>query len=745
MKKHFLSLVLVFGLAFVLVGCGKTEKPAPATTKAPVATTKAPVVTTQPGTTTTPAPTTTEHLVHTYGDAFKYDEHDHWKECTICEAPSQKAPHEFVDEVATKATDTVEGVVRHTCSVCGYSYDENIGLAYVWEVKDGEYLKDFTSLQNDPHFTISYSEDGNTAHIVSSSDWSWNAIIAYAKGDTAGYGLKITITTPADATAVAKFLVKPNNIEPSWLWNNWAPIGETKSFCYAGSDIPATMERLVLMPATADMVGDISIQWVKLDYAETATYKVDAENNKIIATYACTTEGFSKYNKTEEIAFADAKFADVDLDFEELTKGTDYTGTDWTKYQYQTSGWVELTNVQNRVRSNDDVNVLLNYAVGGNAMKYYYNEKAETPLGFANYFSFKFGNYWSSNVPIKMKFVVQDVNGTLTYLAGSASEWQELPVTGKELQKISVYLPNKAVINVQTFYLCVQASTSTYLYCDDFVVSYEATDPTVEVYDGQPVLKLDFEDGAGSGNYTSAMWVQEKYTTDWVAHTGGMNSREKGGSKVANFGGTSGATTRYTFNSTGAPIGYADHFSIKLGNYFSGAVAKIKIVLGTVGGGSIYLYGSSSEWYELEITTDMDVVLEKSFEGADIQYVRVVVGNQTGNWVYADDLTLSSSKKAAAVYAGTVATKAVSMTLLGADLASVNNGVLSSTELGLVQPMSVAVDGLTVTMKDTQTNGAYLTLVGTLASDFSTITMTSATGTFTAAAAFAEQVFTIQP
>ena len=294
MKKHFLSLVLVFGLAFVLVGCGKTEKPAPATTKAPVATTQAPVVTTEPGTTarpTTAAPTTTEHLVHSFGDEYEHDENLHWKECSICHDPSAKEPHEFVDETVTKATDTVEGVVRHTCSVCGYSYEENIGLAYVWEVKDGEYLYDFASKQNDSHFTITYSEDHHTATIAAHSDWNWNALVAYAKGSTAGYGLKITVTTPADATAVAKFVIKPNDVEPSWVWNNWAPVGETRSFYYAGSDIPATMEKMVVMAAAADTVGDLSMQWVRLEY--TTSYVFNANTKKIDQVIEYTTEGFA--------------------------------------------------------------------------------------------------------------------------------------------------------------------------------------------------------------------------------------------------------------------------------------------------------------------------------------------------------------------------------------------------------------------------------------------------------------------
>lgn len=504
MKKitKILSLLLVAGFACLLSACKTTVAPTEA--PAPVTTTEEPAPVT-----TTPEP----HTSHTWSDTYQHDADGHWKVCTVCGDLSAVEDHEMVDEVKTKATDQVEGVVTHTCSVCGYTYDENVGLAFVWKVEDGAYITDYESKQADSHFTVSYSEDRKTVHLISSEDYSWNAIVCYASGSTAGYGMEITVSVDEGLANNAQFVIKPNDVEPSWVWNVYAQPGTSKTLCYAGSDIPAEMEKMVVMMSNPQRDGHLSIRWVKLEYATNPVYVHDADD-KVFAIYECLTPGFEKYSIKQEVS--EPQFANATLDFEELTIGTDYEGSDWTKYQYkQVEGdnwdWVELTNVQNRVRSNDDTNVLLNYAVGGNAMKYYYNEKGEA-LGFANYFSFKFGNYWSSNVVIKMKLAVVNVDSSITYLAGSASEWVELPVTGKELQKISLYLPEKQVLNVQSFYLCLQASTSTYLYCDDFVMGYYTTDPTIEqkLPEGEVVKFTAFNNG-GSGKYSSAIAANDTH------------------------------------------------------------------------------------------------------------------------------------------------------------------------------------------------------------------------------------------
>lgn len=57
---------------------------------------------------------------HNYGDEYKTDAENHWKECA-CGNIIEKATHDFGEWAVTKATtDTEKGCKERTCSVCGY-------------------------------------------------------------------------------------------------------------------------------------------------------------------------------------------------------------------------------------------------------------------------------------------------------------------------------------------------------------------------------------------------------------------------------------------------------------------------------------------------------------------------------------------------------------------------------------------------------------------------------------------------
>ena len=310
MKKisNILSLLAVAAFALLLAACTKssTEAPQNTTTKeAEVTTTKEAEITTTeeaPVTTTEDLPPVTQtdepHTVHVWGDEFEYDEDGHWKVCTICDEESAVEDHEFINQETTKATDTVEGVITHTCEICGYSYQENTGLAFVWKVEDDAYITDFASKQSDSHFDISYSEDGNTVHLISSEDYNWNALIAYASGSTEGYGMEITVSVDEGLTNNAQFVIKPNNVEPSWIWNVYAEPGTSKTFYYAHNDIPTEMESMVVMLNNPERNGHLSIKWVKLSYEDGFVF--NSNTGKVDQVKVCTTHGFEKYKTTVE-------------------------------------------------------------------------------------------------------------------------------------------------------------------------------------------------------------------------------------------------------------------------------------------------------------------------------------------------------------------------------------------------------------------------------------------------------------
>lgn len=59
---------------------------------------------------------------HEFGTVWKSDENSHWHECS-CGEKADNAPHSFDSGVITlKPTETTEGIMTYTCTVCGYSY-----------------------------------------------------------------------------------------------------------------------------------------------------------------------------------------------------------------------------------------------------------------------------------------------------------------------------------------------------------------------------------------------------------------------------------------------------------------------------------------------------------------------------------------------------------------------------------------------------------------------------------------------
>lgn len=77
-------------------------------------------------------------LVHHYEEGWTTNETNHWHACTDVGYEDLKdgdAPHTFVEAVI-EPTYTSEGYTNHTCSVCGYSYQDNFVPALVHHYSD---------------------------------------------------------------------------------------------------------------------------------------------------------------------------------------------------------------------------------------------------------------------------------------------------------------------------------------------------------------------------------------------------------------------------------------------------------------------------------------------------------------------------------------------------------------------------------------------------------------------------------
>ena len=69
---------------------------------------------------------TEQDHTHSYGTEWKYDNNNHWHECT-CGAKADEAAHTYGEWAVTKQASSAEtGVRERTCTVCGYRQTESI-------------------------------------------------------------------------------------------------------------------------------------------------------------------------------------------------------------------------------------------------------------------------------------------------------------------------------------------------------------------------------------------------------------------------------------------------------------------------------------------------------------------------------------------------------------------------------------------------------------------------------------------
>lgn len=64
-------------------------------------------------------------IIHKFNDTWVTDANQHWHECE-CGEKSGIENHNFTEEITTAPTCTQNGLVTYTCTVCGFSYTEDI-------------------------------------------------------------------------------------------------------------------------------------------------------------------------------------------------------------------------------------------------------------------------------------------------------------------------------------------------------------------------------------------------------------------------------------------------------------------------------------------------------------------------------------------------------------------------------------------------------------------------------------------
>lgn len=99
---------------------------------------------------------------HVFGEEFKNDANNHWKECD-CGAKAENAAHTFDWKVTKEATETEKGAKEGTCSVCGYKVEEEIPVVAP-EVDKDEADKEEADKEEDKDTTS--PETGDSTNVV---------------------------------------------------------------------------------------------------------------------------------------------------------------------------------------------------------------------------------------------------------------------------------------------------------------------------------------------------------------------------------------------------------------------------------------------------------------------------------------------------------------------------------------------------------------------------------------------------
>lgn len=218
---------------------------------------------------------------HEFSSDWKFDETNHWHECTTKEHTdtTEKTPHEFKEEVTKQADYGVEGEKTFTCTVCGYSYTQDIDAvdAKDNEIKlaEGKMLdKTYDGKVVDTTDKFSFNGDGAVTVMFKVTGAADDTYTADAPKNAGEYTVKVSVKDTAEwkaATQTFDFAIAKKELT-----------GATTTKAYDGNaTIEATPDGVVAgdaVTATITMTSkniDATVQSVMLEGADKDNYLID--------------------------------------------------------------------------------------------------------------------------------------------------------------------------------------------------------------------------------------------------------------------------------------------------------------------------------------------------------------------------------------------------------------------------------------------------------------------------------------
>lgn len=221
---------------------------------------------------------------HEFSSDWKFDETNHWHECTTKEHTdtTEKNPHEFKEEVTKQADYGVEGEKTFTCTVCGYSYTQDIDAV---EAKDNEIKlaegkmldKTYDGKVVDTTDKFSFNGDGAVTVMFKVTGAADDTYTADAPKNAGEYTVKVSVKDTAEwkaATQTFDFAIAKkelNGVTTTKAYDGNATIEATPDGVVAGDAVTATITM------TSKNI-DATVQSVMLEGADKDNYLIDKAN-----------------------------------------------------------------------------------------------------------------------------------------------------------------------------------------------------------------------------------------------------------------------------------------------------------------------------------------------------------------------------------------------------------------------------------------------------------------------------------
>ena len=220
---------------------------------------------------------------HEFSSDWKFDETNHWHECTTKEHTdtTEKTPHEFKEEVTKQADYGVEGEKTFTCTKCGYSKTEEIPAlgAKDNEIKlaEGKMLdKTYDGKVVDTTDKFSFNGDGAVTVMFKVTGAADDTYTADAPKNTGEYTVKVSVKDTAEwksATKTFDFAITPMVISVDWehLYDN------TNVFSGAPAELLAGDEATITVTMSSANVG-ATVQGFEITGKDAGNYSLAIES-----------------------------------------------------------------------------------------------------------------------------------------------------------------------------------------------------------------------------------------------------------------------------------------------------------------------------------------------------------------------------------------------------------------------------------------------------------------------------------